>query len=82
MAISALASRLPDILEPATNPNHRGFFHSVVFFVALALLCVGVWKKLQSVGETGETQQIHTERTSFSVFVRRHFVRDPASVAR
>ena len=25
------ASTLPDILEPATNPNHRKFFHSLTF---------------------------------------------------
>lgn len=27
----AVIGALPDILEPATNPNHRDFFHSVVF---------------------------------------------------
>jgi membrane-bound metal-dependent hydrolase YbcI (DUF457 family) len=26
-----VAGVLPDILEPATDPNHRRFFHSVVF---------------------------------------------------
>lgn len=58
LAVSALVSRLPDILEPATSPNHRGFFHSVVFFVVLTLLCMGIWKKFESVGENGETKQI------------------------
>jgi membrane-bound metal-dependent hydrolase YbcI (DUF457 family) len=29
---------LPDLLEPATNPNHRQFFHSVVFMGAIAVL--------------------------------------------
>ena len=28
---SALATRLPDVLEPAVNPNHRQFFHSLLF---------------------------------------------------
>ena len=28
--LAALATNLPDILEPATNPNHRQFFVSVV----------------------------------------------------
>ncbi len=28
-AIGAAAGVLPDIIEPATNPNHRKFFHSV-----------------------------------------------------
>lgn len=26
-----VTSTLPDILEPATNPNHRAFFHSIAF---------------------------------------------------
>lgn len=30
-AFSALATRLPDVLEPATSPNHRQFFHSLLF---------------------------------------------------
>ena len=28
---TALTTCLPDILEPATSPNHRQFFHSVVW---------------------------------------------------
>lgn len=34
LAASALPS-LPDLLEPATNPNHRRFFHSMVFMAGL-----------------------------------------------
>lgn len=34
-ALATLAASLPDILEPATNPHHRQFFHSVVFAAAL-----------------------------------------------
>ncbi len=30
-AAAALMPSLPDVLEPAVNPNHRKFFHSVVF---------------------------------------------------
>lgn len=30
-AAAALLTRLPDILEPATSPNHRRFFHSLAF---------------------------------------------------
>jgi len=29
--LAALATNLPDFLEPATNPSHRQFFHSVAF---------------------------------------------------
>ena len=28
---TALATRLPDLLEPAEHPNHRQFFHSAAF---------------------------------------------------
>ncbi len=30
-----LGSRLPDLLEPAKNHNHRSFFHSVLFLFSL-----------------------------------------------
>jgi len=29
MLIGAGSSLVPDLIEPASNPNHRGFFHSV-----------------------------------------------------
>jgi len=32
----AIAGILPDIMEPATNPNHRSFFHSVTAFSIIA----------------------------------------------
>lgn len=31
--VGAIAGKLPDMIEPATNPNHRKFFHSIVFLV-------------------------------------------------
>jgi membrane-bound metal-dependent hydrolase YbcI (DUF457 family) len=33
IALSTVGAILPDIIEPATNPNHRSFFHS--FFVLI-----------------------------------------------
>jgi len=33
--IGAFFGILPDILEPATNPHHRGFFHSAAFIGVL-----------------------------------------------
>lgn len=33
----ALCGTLPDLVEPATNPNHRRFFHSIAFAVTLAI---------------------------------------------
>lgn len=35
---------LPDVLEPAFNPNHRQFFHSVVLMGGLAWLAYGLYK--------------------------------------
>lgn len=29
--LAALLTNLPDLIEPATNPHHRQFFHSVLF---------------------------------------------------
>ncbi len=33
--LGALGGMLPDILEPATNPCHRQFFHSLLFGAVL-----------------------------------------------
>ena len=41
----AAAGILPDVLEPATNPNHRSFFHSIA---ALMLLSYGNYKLMQN----------------------------------
>lgn len=42
-------STLPDLIEPATNPHHRQFFHSLVFAGALAY---GLYKLYQWEPET------------------------------
>ncbi|MBT8378535.1 MAG: hypothetical protein KJN64_04840, partial [Ignavibacteria bacterium] len=41
------AARIPDLLEPATNPNHRAFFHSIVFGGIIVYIGVQAWKDLQ-----------------------------------
>ena len=43
---AACLPSLPDILEPAVHPNHRQFFHSVPFALALAygIRCAYKWK--------------------------------------
>lgn len=45
-AAAACFPSLPDVLEPALHPNHRQFFHSIAF--ALAVACgirrVYMWK--------------------------------------
>lgn len=35
---SALATKLPDLLEPAEHPNHRQFFHSAAFALLVGKL--------------------------------------------
>lgn len=39
--IGAVAGTLPDILEPATSPNHRGVFHSATSGYAVWWACKG-----------------------------------------
>jgi inner membrane protein len=38
---ASILTKLPDLLEPATSPNHRQFFHSIVF---ASLLGAGYFK--------------------------------------
>lgn len=40
----AVATRLPDILEPATNPNHRQFCHSILFGCAVGYGTYKAWQ--------------------------------------
>ena len=39
--LGVLGGSLPDILEPATSPNHRGFFHSLAFGTAVMAFVYG-----------------------------------------
>jgi membrane-bound metal-dependent hydrolase YbcI (DUF457 family) len=39
--LAAGLTNLPDVIEPATNPHHRQFFHSLAF---AGLLGLGTWK--------------------------------------
>lgn len=42
--LAANLTKLPDILEPAVHPNHRQFFHSVVFASLLGMAGYKVYK--------------------------------------
>lgn len=42
-ALGALCTNLPDILEPATSPNHRKAFHSVTCAVAIGFGMKKAW---------------------------------------
>jgi len=44
--LAAFCTNIPDLLEPATNPHHRQFFHSVAFagLVLWGMYKLGEWK--------------------------------------
>lgn len=42
-ALGMLCTNLPDILEPATSPNHRKVFHSVTCAVVIAVGMKKAW---------------------------------------
>lgn len=46
--------RLPDVLEPATHPNHRAFFHSVLFGAILYLVGKSLWDQITRESSTEE----------------------------
>lgn len=50
---AAFLTKLPDILEPATSPNHRQFFHSLAFagLLCLAFRELGNWQPESAGGE-------------------------------
>lgn len=45
-AAAALFTNLPDLLEPATSPNHRAIFHSIAFaaFLGSCLHQLNQWQ--------------------------------------
>lgn len=42
--LGGFAGVLPDILEPATSPNHRSFFHSAALLLMLAHVSQKAWE--------------------------------------
>jgi membrane-bound metal-dependent hydrolase YbcI (DUF457 family) len=42
--VGAFAGKLPDVIEPALNPNHRQFFHSLTFLAAVSAAWVKAYK--------------------------------------
>ena len=42
--IGAISGKLPDIIEPALNPNHRQFFHSYTVMTASIAAILKVYK--------------------------------------
>lgn len=43
-AVGAVAGKLPDLFEPATNPHHRQFFHS---YTTMGLVGLGLFKTFE-----------------------------------
>lgn len=46
--LGAGTAKIPDILEPAIDPNHRAFFHSIVCGGILGFFGVQIWNDLQT----------------------------------
>lgn len=44
LVLGGLAGIAPDIIEPATSPNHRGFFHSVGMLKILVHVQEKTWQ--------------------------------------
>lgn len=40
-------ARIPDILEPPINPNHRAFYHSLAFGFLIGFVGTRAWKDFQ-----------------------------------
>ena len=52
-AFAALTTNLPDVLEPAANPNHRKFFHGLAFAALVAKVTQELYQ-WQPKDETGK----------------------------
>jgi len=47
MVVGGLVGLAPDVIEPATNPNHRSFFHSAVLLFLLGYGNLKAWQSSQ-----------------------------------
>ena len=45
--VGVSTSRIPDILEPPINPNHRAFYHSLAFGFLIGFVDTQAWKDFQ-----------------------------------
>jgi membrane-bound metal-dependent hydrolase YbcI (DUF457 family) len=45
--VGVSTSRIPDILEPPINPNHRAFYHNLTFGCVAGFVGVQAWKDFQ-----------------------------------
>jgi len=47
VAFGGLVGLVPDVIEPATSPNHRSLFHSVALLFLLGYGNLKAWQSLQ-----------------------------------
>jgi hypothetical protein len=76
VVLGGFAGVLPDLLEPATSPNHRSFFHSSIL---LSILAQGNQKVWQSKTVTSD-QKLAV--SLFSAAFGSHLVSDSATPKR
>jgi len=76
VVLGGFAGVLPDLLEPATSPNHRSFFHSSIL---LSILTLGNQKVWQSQTVTSD-QKLAV--SLFSAAFGSHLVSDSATPKR
>jgi len=45
--VGGIGGILPDVIEPATNPGHRGLFHSVIAAVIVVSALCAMWQYME-----------------------------------
>ena len=60
-------ARIPDILEPPINPNHRAFYHSLAFGFLIGFVGTQAWKDFQL--KSGEKRIQGIRQWSFREYV-------------
>jgi membrane-bound metal-dependent hydrolase YbcI (DUF457 family) len=58
-SIGISSAKLPDMIEPAINPNHRSFFHSTTFAGISTIVGIHAWKDLKEKINTKEIKSIN-----------------------
>lgn len=62
LAASALGSAVPDKLEPANCPNHRGFWHSVAAGTGASMLVSECLHGIRSIAESETETRFYSSR--------------------
>lgn len=70
-AVGLAGGLLADLLEPASNPNHRQFAHSILVAVGLVVLIAMLWHSFESM-----TEQRRLALSSMAVAYLSHLMLD------